>query len=149
MGMAKSPPETIVKREELSQPMKISGARSIWRRCVEPHDVVEALQYKDYVLTLLSMSCVSILLAGKRGDVIDVLAGASFADMPKPQDDKEIGDKMIGKLPEVNDLKSVVDQADFNGEGRSGRGKEIRGRRAKVVAILDGLGFRADIPGNT
>ncbi len=61
--------------------------------------------------------------------------------------DKEIGDKInkiIGRLAEANDLKGVIDQADFNDEGKLGSGKEMQDRLSKLVAIFDGLDFRAN-----
>ena len=61
--------------------------------------------------------------------------------------DKEIGDKInkiIGKLAEANDLKGVIDQADFNDEDKLGTGKEMQDRLSKLVAIFDGLDFRAN-----
>jgi type I restriction enzyme M protein len=61
--------------------------------------------------------------------------------------DKEIGDKInkiIGRLAEANDLKGVIDQADFNDESKLGSGKEMQDRLSKLVAIFDGLDFRAN-----
>jgi hypothetical protein len=43
--------------------------------------------------------------------------GGSFADMVALKGDKEIGEKIniiISKLAEANDLKGVIDVADFN-----------------------------------
>jgi type I restriction enzyme M protein len=43
--------------------------------------------------------------------------GGSFADMVTLKGDKEIGDKInkiIARLAEANDLKGVIDVADFN-----------------------------------
>src|SRR5215212_3752597 len=67
--------------------------------------------------------------------------------MVKLRGDKEIGDKInkiIGKLAEANDLKGVIDQADFNDEGKLGTGKEMQDRLSKLVAIFAGLDFRAN-----
>src|SRR6059036_1790953 len=67
--------------------------------------------------------------------------------MVKLKGDKEIGDKInkiIGKLAEANDLKGVIDQADFNDEGKLGSGKEMQDRLSKLAAIFDGLDFRAN-----
>ena len=54
--------------------------------------------------------------------------------------DKEIGDKInkiIGKLAEANDLKGVIDVADFNDEDKLGKGKEMVDRLSKLVAIFE------------
>ena len=61
--------------------------------------------------------------------------------------DKEIGDKInkiIGRLAEANDLKGVVDQADFNDESKLGAGKEMQDRLSKLVAIFDSLDLSAN-----
>jgi type I restriction enzyme M protein len=108
---------------------------------------MDASQYKDYVLTLLFMKYVSDKYAGKPGALIEVPKGGSFADMVALRGDKEIGDKInkiIGRLAEANDLKGVIDQADFNDESKLGSGKEMQDRLSKLVAIFDGLDFRAN-----
>ncbi|MDT8397452.1 MAG: class I SAM-dependent DNA methyltransferase [Pseudomonadales bacterium] len=120
---------------------------SLWQSCDELRGGMDASQYKDYVLTLLFMKYVSDKYADKRDAVIEVPKGGAFADMVKLKGDKEIGDKInkiIGKLAEANDLKGVIDQADFNDEDKLGRGKEMQDRLSKLVAIFDGLDFRAN-----
>ena len=120
---------------------------SLWQSCDELRGGMDASQYKDYVLTLLFMKYVSDKHAGKPDALIEVPTGGGFADMVKLKGDKEIGDKInkiIGKLAEANDLKGVIDQADFNDESKLGRGKEMQDRLSKLVAIFDGLDFRAN-----
>ncbi|MCB2173749.1 type I restriction-modification system subunit M [bacterium] len=120
---------------------------SIWQSCDELRGGMDASQYKDYVLTLLFMKYVSDKYAGKKDGVIEVPKGGGFADMVALKGDKEIGDKInkiIGKLAEANDLKGVIDEADFNDEDKLGRGKEMQDRLSKLVAIFDGLDFRAN-----
>jgi type I restriction enzyme M protein len=120
---------------------------SLWQSCDELRGGMDASQYKDYVLTLLFMKYVSDKYAGKRDALIEVPAGGGFADMVKLKGDKEIGDKInkiIAKLAEKNDLKGVIDQADFNNESKLGTGKEMQDRLSKLVGIFDGLDFRAN-----
>jgi type I restriction enzyme M protein len=120
---------------------------SLWQSCDELRGGMDASQYKDYVLTLLFMKYVSDKYAGTPGALIEVPKGGGFADMVKLKGDKEIGDKInriIGRLAEANDLKGVIDQADFNDEGKLGSGKEMQDRLSKLVAIFDGLDFRAN-----
>ncbi|ANX04290.1 type I restriction-modification system subunit M [Immundisolibacter cernigliae] len=120
---------------------------SLWQSCDELRGGMDASQYKDYVLTLLFMKYVSDKYAGKSDALIEVLPGGGFADMVKLKGDKEIGDrinKIIGRLAEANDLKGVIDQADFNDESKLGSGKEMQDRLSKLVAIFDGLDFRAN-----
>ena len=123
---------------------------SLWQSCDELRGGMDASQYKDYVLTLLFMKYVSDRYAGKADALIRVPAGGGFADMAALKGDKEIGDrinKIIGRLAEANDLKGVIDQADFNDESRLGAGKEMQDRLSKLVAIFEGLDFRANRAG--
>ena len=120
---------------------------SLWQSCDELRGGMDASQYKDYVLTLLFTKYVSDKYAGKRDALIEVPAGGGFADMVRLKGHKEIGDKInkiISRLAEANDLKGVIDQADFNEEGKLGTGKEMQDRLSKLVAIFDGLDFRAN-----
>lgn len=121
--------------------------RSLWQSCDELRGGMDASQYKDYVLTLLFMKYVSDKYAGRPGALIEVPKGGSFADMVALKGDKEIGDKInkiIGRLAEANDLKEVIDQADFNDESKLGSGKEMQDRLSKLVAIFAGIDFRAN-----
>ena len=120
---------------------------SLWQSCDELRGGMDASQYKDYVLTLLFMKYVSDKYAGDSYALIEVPPGGSFADMVTLKGDKEIGDKInkiIGQLAEANDLKGVIDQADFNDESKLGTGKEMQDRLSKLVAIFEGLDFRAN-----
>ena len=120
---------------------------SLWQSCDELRGGMDASQYKDYVLTLLFMKYVSDKYAGRPDALIDVPDGGGFADMVRLKGDKEIGDKInqiIGRLAEANDLKGVIDQADFNDAGKLGAGKEMQDRLSRLVAIFDGLDFRAN-----
>ena len=120
---------------------------SLWRSCDELRGGMDASQYKDYVLTLLFMKYVSDKRAGNPNALIDVPEGGGFADMVRCKGDKEIGDginKIIGRLAEANDLKGVIDQADFNDESKLGAGKEMQDRLAKLVAIFEELDFRTN-----
>lgn len=120
---------------------------SLWQSCDELRGGMDASQYKDYVLTLLFMKYVSDKHAGRPDALIEVPQGGGFADIAKLKGDKEIGDKtnrIISKLAEVNDLKEVIDQADFNDESKLGTGKEMQDRLSKLVTIFEGLDFRAN-----
>src|SRR5438034_10041238 len=101
---------------------------SLWQSCDELRGGMDASQYKDYVLTLLFMKYVSDKYAGKPGALIEIPNGGGFAEMVALAGDKEIGDKInkiIGKLAEANELKGVIDQADFHDEARLGAGTEM------------------------
>src|SRR5258708_38329805 len=79
--------------------------------------------------------------------MIEVPEGGSFADMVALKGDKEIGDKInkiIARLAEANDLKGVIDVADFNDADKLGKGKEMQDRLSNLVAIFENpaLNFR-------
>lgn len=123
---------------------------SLWASCDELRGGMDASQYKDYVLTLLFMKYVSDKYKGDPYGMIVVPQGASFDDMVVLKGDKEIGDKInkvISALAEENDLKGVIDVADFNDEDKLGKGKEMVDRLGKLVGIFEGLNLgdnRAD-----
>src|SRR5437899_5393139 len=120
---------------------------SLWKSCDELRGGMDASQYKDYVLVLLFVKYVSDKYAGQKDALLDVPVGGRFADMVALKGDKEIGDKInkiIGKLAETNDLKGVIDQADFNDESKLGAGKDMQDKLSKLVGIFDKLDFRAN-----
>src|SRR5436305_7693835 len=120
---------------------------SLWKSCDELRGGMDASQYKDYVLTLLFVKYVSDKYAGRPHALIEIPAGGGFDDIVKLKGDKEIGDKInkiIGRLAEANDLKNVIDVADFNDPEKLGSGKEMQDKLTKLVAIFEGLDFRAN-----
>lgn len=120
---------------------------SLWSSCDELRGGMDASQYKDYVLTLLFMKYVSDKYAGDPDGTIVVPSGGSFKDMVALKGDKEIGDKInkiIGALAEENDLKGVINVADFNDEDKLGKGKEMVDRLSNLVAIFDGIDLSAN-----
>ena len=103
---------------------------SLWKSCDELRGGMDASQYKDYVLTLLFVKYVSDKYAGKPDALIEVPKDGSFAYMVSLKGDKEIGDKVnkiIGRLAEENDLKGVIDVADFNDEDKLGKAVAVAG----------------------
>ena len=119
---------------------------SLWKGCDELRGSMDASQYKDYVLVLLFVKYVSDKYSGQSDALIEVPAGGSFKDMLALKGDKEIGDKLnkiIARLAEVNDLKGVIDVADFNDSDKLGKGKDMQDRLSNLVAIFDtpGLNF--------
>jgi type I restriction enzyme M protein len=110
---------------------------------------MDASQYKDYVLVLLFVKYVSDKYAGQKDALLDVPKGGRFADMVALKGDKEIGDKMnkiISRLAEANDLKGVIDVADFNDADKLGKGKEMIDRLSNLVSIFNNpaLDFRGN-----
>src|ERR1700719_122397 len=120
---------------------------SLWRSCDELRGGMDASQYKDYVLVLLFVKYVSDKYAGQPGALIEVPEGGGFADMAALKGNKEIGDKInkiIARLAESNELKGVIDVADFNDADKLGKGKEMQDRLSNLVAIFENpaLNFR-------
>ncbi len=112
---------------------------SLWASCDELRGGMDASQYKDYVLVLLFVKYVSDKYAGKKDALIEIPKGGGFADMVALKGDKEIGDKMnkiIVKLAEKNDLRGVIDVADFNDSDKLGKGKDMVDRLSNLVAIF-------------
>ena len=123
---------------------------SLWRSCDELRGGMDASQYKDYVLTLLFMKYVSDRHAGRRDALIEVPAGGGFADIAALKGAKDIGERInviIRRFAEANDLQGVIDQADFDDDSRLGSGREMQDRLSKLVAIFEGLDFRANRAG--
>jgi type I restriction enzyme M protein len=117
---------------------------SLWASCDELRGGMDASQYKDYVLVLLFMKYVSDKAASQKGYLLDVPTGGGFADMVALKGDKEIGDKInkiIAKLAEANDLKGVIDVADFNDADKLGKGQDMVARLTKLVSIFQELDF--------
>ena len=113
---------------------------SLWKSCDELRGGMDASQYKDYVLALLFIKYVSDRYAGVEDALIEVPDGGSFQDIVALKGDKEIGDKInkiIAKLAEANDLKGVIDVADFNDADKLGKGKEMQDRLSNLVAIFN------------
>src|SRR5213076_290649 len=120
---------------------------SLWQSCDELRGGMDASQYKDYVLTLLFMKYVSDKYACKPNALIEVPKGGGFADMVALKGDKEIGDKInkiIGKLAEANDLKGVIDVADFNDDDKLGKGQEMVDRLSNLVGIFEEIDLHAN-----
>jgi len=113
---------------------------SLWKSCDELRGGMDASQYKDYVLVLLFVKYVSDKYAGDKHALIEVPKGGSFADMVALKGKKDIGDginTIIAKLAEANDLKGVIDVADFNDSDKLGKGKDMQDRLSNLVAIFE------------
>ncbi len=120
---------------------------SIWQSCDELRGGMDASQYKDYILTLLFMKYVTDKYAGNPDGLLIVPEGGGFDDMVALKGNKDIGEKInivIRKFAEVNELKGVIDQADFNDETKLGSGKDMQDRLSKLVSISDRLDLGAN-----
>ena len=120
---------------------------SLWKSCDELRGGMDASQYKDYVLVLLFVKYVSDKYAGVADALIEVPEGGGFQDIVALKGQKDIGDginTIIAKLAAANDLKGVIDVADFNDADKLGKGKEMQDRLSNLVAIFENsaLNFR-------
>lgn len=119
---------------------------SLWKSCDELRGGMDASQYKDYVLVLLFVKYVSDKYAGKKDALIEVPDGGSFQDMVALKGKKDIGEginTIIAELAKANDLKGVIDVADFDDSDKLGKGKEMVDRLSNLVGIFqnEGLDF--------
>ncbi|MCA9802562.1 MAG: type I restriction-modification system subunit M [Cyanobacteria bacterium HKST-UBA02] len=119
---------------------------SLWQSCDELRGGMDASQYKDYILVLLFVKYVSDKY-NQKDSVLDVPKGASFADMVALKGNADIGErinKIIAKLAEANDLRGIIDVADFNDPEKLGSGKTMVETLSKLVGIFQGLDFSSN-----
>ncbi len=97
------------------------------------------LYIKDYILTLLFVKYVTDRYKGDRFAEIIIPERGSFDIMITIKNDANIGekvDKIISKLAEANNLKGVIDVAQFNDEEKIGKGKEMVDKLTELVGIF-------------
>ena len=114
---------------------------SLWASCDELRGGMDASQYKDYVLVFLFVKYVSDKAKSQSNYLLDVPKGGSFAEMVALKGDKEIGDKInkiIGKLADANDLKGVIDVADFNDADKLGKQMKYASTRGARFVTIEG-----------
>ena len=122
---------------------------SLWKSCDELRGGMDASQYKDYILTLLFVKYVSDRHEGNQDSLVDVPENGSFTKMVSFVGDKNIGEeinKAISALAEANDLKGVIDLADFNDPDKLGKGKAMVDRLSRLINIFNNpaLDFRSN-----
>lgn len=123
---------------------------SLWKSCDELRGGMDASQYKDYVLVLLFVKYVSDKAASRKNYLLEVPKGGRFTDMVAAKNQKDIGEKLnkvVAKLAEANELRGVIDVADWNEPEKLGKGQEMVDKLSKLVGIFESLDFggnRAD-----
>ncbi|MBP3090676.1 hypothetical protein BC463_01600 [Neisseria meningitidis] len=79
--------------------------------------------------------------------MIELHADTTFDDIVKLKNTADIGDrlnKIIAQIAEANDLKGVIDVADFNDEDKLGKGKEMIDRLSRLVGIFEKLNLSSN-----
>lgn len=112
---------------------------SLWESCNKLRGGMDASLYKDYILTLLFVKYVTDRYKGDRFAEIIVPNGGSFDDMVDIKNNPNIGEKMdviISALAEANNLKGVIDVAQFNDEEKIGRGQEMVDKLTELISIF-------------
>jgi type I restriction enzyme M protein len=112
---------------------------SLWESCNKLRGGMDASLYKDYILTLLFVKYVTDRYKGDRFAEIIVPEGGSFDDMVDIKNNPNIGEKMdviISNLAEANNLKGVIDVAQFNDEEKIGKGKEMVDKLTDLIGIF-------------
>ena len=123
---------------------------TLWKGCDKLRGGMDASQYKDYVLVVLFMKYVSDRAKSSRDSLIDIPKGGGFDDLVALKGKATIGDefnKVIGRLADKNDLRGVIDVADFNDDSRLGKGKEMVDRLSDLIAIFENPAL--DFSGNS
>ncbi len=112
---------------------------SLWESCNKLRGGMDASLYKDYILTLLFVKYVTDRYKGDRYADIIVPDGGSFDDMVDIKNDPNIGEKIdviIQKLAGANNLKGVIDVAQFNDEEKIGKGQEMVDKITDLIGIF-------------
>ena len=121
---------------------------SIWESCNALRGGMDASQYKDYVLTLLFMKYVTDKYSGDPDSLLEIPEGGDFNAMKQLTGKKNIGEGIntaISRFAEANELKGVVDQADFDDDSKLGSGNDKTDKLSKLITIFD----RLDLGANT
>lgn len=113
---------------------------TLWASCDELRGGMDPSQYKDYILVLLFVKYVSDKYANDPDAIIEIPEGGSFKDMQALKGNKDIGNQIniiIGELAGANDLKGVIDVADFADDDKLGKGKEMVDKLTNLIAIFE------------
>jgi type I restriction enzyme M protein len=114
---------------------------SIWESCNKLRGGMDSSQYKDYVLVILFIKYVSDKAKADPRSLIVVPEDASFDDMLLLKGKSDIGDRInkqiVGRIAEENDLKGIIDVADFNDKDKLGNGKEMVDKLSDLIEIFN------------
>lgn len=118
---------------------------SIWTACDKLRGGMDASQYKDYVLSLLSLKYISDKHSGKTFAPIVVPPESSFSALVRLKGNKDIGDKInkdiVQGLINANDKMQSTDFPNFNDPAKLGSGQEMVNRLTDLIGIFETLDF--------
>lgn len=117
---------------------------SLWSSADELRGSMDASQYKDYVLTLLFVKYVSDKAKADHSSLIYVPEDGSFDYLVSLKGKPDVGDKVnvaIRRLAEENDLRGVINNADFDDPAKLGSGKELQDRVSNLIGIFQDMDF--------
>lgn len=116
---------------------------SLWASCDELRGGMDASQYKDYVLFMLFLKCIS----DKYGDfdgfapLVVIPKGASFQDMVALKGNSDIGNlintQIIQPLIDSNSRLARSDFPDFNDSNKLGDGAQKVEKLGNLIAIFE------------
>lgn len=112
---------------------------TLWASCDELRGGMEPTEYKDYVLLLLFIRYVSDKAKLSKG-LITIPTGGGFDDLVKLKNKPNVGEAVniaIAKLAEANNLHGVIDVADFNDEGKLGKGQDLVETVSKLIGVFE------------
>lgn len=109
---------------------------------------MDASQYKDYVLAMLFVKCVSSKHAGVSDAPVTIPKGASFEDLIALKGARDIGDRINREImTPLASANYLPDMPDFNDSTKLGSGIEIVSRLTKLIAIFESVELGVDING--
>lgn len=114
----------------------------LWNSCNALRGGMDASQYKDYILTLLFVKCVSDKYDKNPKGNLQAPEGGHFNDIIALKNNKDIGNGInivIGELAKANDLTGVIDIADFNDDTKFGKGQEMIDKLTKLIGVFENM----------
>ncbi len=123
---------------------------TLWKSCDELRGVMDASQYKDYVLVMLFMKYISDKSKNDKNFAIEIPAGCYFDDLVALKNKANIGEevsKILHKLAETNSqLYTTLTVADFNDETKLGKGKDLVTTVSNLIGVFQtsGLDFSSN-----
>jgi type I restriction enzyme M protein len=106
---------------------------------------MDASQYKDYVLVMLFIKYISDKSKGDKYFSIEIPVGCTFDDLIAIKYKDGIGEKVnkvLGALADSNPhLSGVFRVADFEDEGKLGKGKDLIETVSKLIGVFQDSGL--------